>query len=208
MQNGTVTPHRTSPPTRYFFPAMERSCAQVPRFPELFATPGVGSSVDAWSRVPRYVRCTNRHGNSGTWSERRTTHPRLCQERPDQCQKLCPTRVQQDRVVLGERLTYPKVLDRPNPLKSNHRTQHVPRTFNSDRRRHVLTMSTITQGIPNMAFSSHENVFAAMEMPSLATTLSDGRGWMFSFLSLSCKSQCQHFKKTMYLGSSLILDQQ
>ena len=65
----------------------------------------------------------------------------------------------------------------------------------------------VIDGVPNVASSSHDYVFAVMERSSLETTPTNRRGCSFSWSSLSCKSQCLSFKKTMYLGSSLTQDQ-
>ena len=70
--------------------------------------------------------------------------------------------------------------------------------------------SPVVVGIPTMASSSHDYVIAVTEKSHVwASTLSEGRGWLFSrFNSSWCKSQCQRFKKTMYVGASLTRDQQ
>ena len=64
----------------------------------------------------------------------------------------------------------------------------------------------VVEGMPNMASSSHDYLFAVTEKVKSGQPHRQMEEADCSLASFSCMNQCPLFKKTMYLGFSLTQD--
>ena len=105
-------------------------------------------------------------------------------------------------LLLPEERSHQKRLQKPPTWHEEAKDSGMP--FVDRKQTAAITDDEITgaviDGVPNVASSSHDYVFAVMERSSLETTPTNRRGCSFSWSSLSCKSSVSASRKRCILG--------